>query len=226
MVCCCLCCPIFRCALGFCLLELCVSSYIWFHSFDHLVKTFEALQLKDILFSLFLSAWLITLLTSTVTLLAGERKKNAMFILPRIIQLTGLLICGFLWAALLCIYFTGGSARINAFIIDTYELIYGSEVLNADEAKLMYGSDGVNGKGYVDLSRKEMSNELHYYFLASIIIDFLLICYAGFALALTRKYQKEMERQYGPGSDGSAQRTHNFQPLAAPPPPYNPQYKA
>jgi len=37
------CCPIYRCALWFCAIEILVSFYLWFTMLDFVVKTFSVL---------------------------------------------------------------------------------------------------------------------------------------------------------------------------------------
>ncbi|KAI1714562.1 hypothetical protein DdX_08663 [Ditylenchus destructor] len=208
MVCCCLCCPIYRCALWLCLFEVFVSVIVWYNLLDFIVKTFEVLQLKDVLLFLFLSGWLVTLFTSTGTLMMAERKKNGEYVLPRIVQQTGLLICGFLCAIMLIIYFSGGAASINNVIISVFEFIALEQPLGKTE-------------------RREASDTLRYAFMLLILLDFFFICYMAFGLAVTRKYQKELERNY-PITVNTASRPYQagqFKPLSqaqpsAPPPPY------
>jgi len=209
MVCCCLCCPVyFSCALWLCLFEIFVSVLIWYNLLDFIVKTFEVLQLKDVLLFLFLSGWLVTLFTSTGTLMLAERKKNSEYVLPRLVQQSGLLICGFLCTILLIVYFTGGSAAINNALISVFEYVVLENPLTRDE-------------------RREAHDTLKYSFLALIILDFFFICYIAFGLAITRKYQKELERNY-PHNVGGGRSHQHFKPVSqnpsAPPPPHNPNY--
>uniref|UniRef100_A0A915DPL3 Uncharacterized protein n=1 Tax=Ditylenchus dipsaci TaxID=166011 RepID=A0A915DPL3_9BILA len=138
---------------------------------DFIVKTFEVLQLKDVLVFLVLSGWLVTLFTSTGTLILAERKKNSEYVLPRIVQQGGLLVIGFLGVVLLIFYFTGGSTSINNALISVYEYVVLENPLTKDE-------------------RKDVHDSLKYTFMLLIILDFFFICYTAFGLAITRKYQK------------------------------------
>jgi hypothetical protein len=199
MVCCCLCCPIFKCAVWFCVFEIITSFFVWYGALDFLFKTFDDLQLKDALLLVFLTAWLVTLVTSTGTLIAAERRKEPTFIWPRLIQLTGLLICGLLGALILFTYFSGGSSTINGWIISTYQSIFIEGEMSTEE-------------------KKAIQSELNLIAMCCVAVDFLYLCYFSVAMCVTWKYYKGMKREHP-----------HFRALSqneptAPPPPVNPHY--
>uniref|UniRef100_A0A1I8BCW5 MARVEL domain-containing protein n=1 Tax=Meloidogyne hapla TaxID=6305 RepID=A0A1I8BCW5_MELHA len=121
MACCFCCCPIFRCVLWFCAFELICTFICWFGELNNLFKLHTNIELRNIIILLIISGWLITLLVSTVSICLAKYKDEAQWILPRLVQQTGLLILGFLFALLLVFYFSGASQTINNIIISIYE---------------------------------------------------------------------------------------------------------
>jgi hypothetical protein len=54
--------------------------------------------------------------------MAAHKRKNASYVLPRMIQQIGLLISSIGFMILLICYFTGAGSRINGWVIWAYEV--------------------------------------------------------------------------------------------------------
>uniref|UniRef100_A0A914MUK0 Uncharacterized protein n=1 Tax=Meloidogyne incognita TaxID=6306 RepID=A0A914MUK0_MELIC len=201
MACCFCCCPIFRCVLWFCVFELICTIYCWYCELNNLFRMHTNIELNNIIILLIISGWLITLLVSTVSICLAKYKDDAQWILPRLVQQTGLLIFGFLIALLLVIYFSGASQTINNILISIYENLY-SENISIEE-------------------RQGIHEDLRFYFLILIPLTFFFICYIATALCATKKYYREMlfrNRPFQPVTQND--------PSAPPPqPPVNPYFK-
>ncbi|KAF7635890.1 hypothetical protein Mgra_00004607 [Meloidogyne graminicola] len=154
MACCFCCCPIFRCVLWFCFFELICTIYWWYCSLNNLLRIYTNIELKDIIFILFISGWLITLLVSTISICLAKYKNDSQWILPRLIQQTGLLIIGFLFVFILVIYFIGAYKIINNILINIYEYIYSENILFEE--------------------KQGIHEDLRLYFLISIPLTFFL----------------------------------------------------
>ncbi|CAK5088976.1 unnamed protein product [Meloidogyne enterolobii] len=172
MACCFCCCPIFRCVLWFCVFELVCTIYCWYCELNNLFRMHTNIELNNIIILLIISGWLITLIVSSVSICLAKYKDDAQWILPRLVQQTGLLIFGFLIALLLVIYFSGASQTINNILISIYENLY-SENISIEE-------------------RQGIHEDLRFYFLILIPLTFFFICYIATALCATKKYYREM----------------------------------
>uniref|UniRef100_A0A914C5T7 Uncharacterized protein n=1 Tax=Acrobeloides nanus TaxID=290746 RepID=A0A914C5T7_9BILA len=199
MVCCFCCCPVFKCAIWLCILEFVVSIYAWYTTFNLLILTFEDLQIKDVVVLLMLTGWLIALCSSSGALIAAQYKKKAHWVLPRLILQAGLLIIGFLVLFVEIAYFSGASQRINGWVIWIYESFL-DEPLTKEH-------------------RKEIHNELKNIALVLLMIVIAFIVYMALGLCATRKFQKDLERDYPQFRLVSGQA-----PSAPPQPPTNPNY--
>lgn len=202
MACCFCCCPIHRCVLWFCALELIFSMYWWYYELSEFIRTYSTVEMKDVLSLLILSGWLLTLCVSSFAVLLAHRKQDAQWVLPRLVQQSGLLILGFVSALLLVIYFAGAAQSINNLLISIYEKIYSDPI----------GRD----------LRQGYHEDLRFYALCAIPVCFGFICYMSSALCATKKYHRELQMLGG----RQFQRVNMHDPTAPPPqPPVNPHYK-
>lgn len=209
MACCFCCCPIYRCVLWFCALELICSVYFWYCELSELIRNSSnsSIMMKDVLFLILLSGWLITLITSSVSVVIAQRKREAQWVLPRLVQQSGLLILGFLLAMFLVIYFAGGANSINNILISIYESLY-SDQISRD-------------------ARPGVHEDLRFYFLLLILFNFLFICYISSALCATKKLYREMHAESVGGGRHGFQPVNQYDPNGPPPqPPVNPHYKS
>ncbi|CAD5227117.1 unnamed protein product [Bursaphelenchus xylophilus] len=205
MVCCCFCCPLYKCAFWLCCLELIVSVYCWYNIGGIILQTIHHFDLANAFLIFVLTFWIITLSTAFGMLIAAEKRKNASYVLPRLIQQIGLLTCGFVFGFLCIFYFTGGAEKINSWVFWFYRVFLDEEL---DKH-----------------AQKEVASELRFYGLLFILLDIFFIGYVAFGFCITRKYHKDMERQHGTGFAPVSQ-YEPANPSAPPPPPINPNYKA
>ncbi|KAL3090923.1 hypothetical protein niasHS_007298 [Heterodera schachtii] len=199
------CCPVFRCVLWFCAFEAILSLFWWYSLLSDLLRTFgnNSTQLRDVLLLLLLTGWLVTLCVSTVSLFIARNKRDYQYVWPRLVQLSGLLLLGFLFALLLVIYFAGAAHRINSWLISFHEFAF---------------SDPLDREG-----RQDAHELLRLYFVVLILLDFLFICYMALALCATKKYYKELRIEQ---TRGVFQRIGQNDPTAPSfQPPTNPNYK-
>ena len=78
-------------------------------------------ETKDGVIFFILTFWIVTLITATALIVASQRRKNASYVLPRLIQQAGLLIVGILTAFAITFYFFGSSSTINSYIMTLYK---------------------------------------------------------------------------------------------------------
>ncbi|CAD5221163.1 unnamed protein product [Bursaphelenchus okinawaensis] len=204
MVCCCFCCPMYKCAIWLCCFELIVSLYCWYNMSQVILRTIHHLDFGNAFMIFVMTFWIVTLFTAFGMLIAAHKKKNASYVLPRLIQQIGLLVCGFVFGFLCIFYFTGGAQKINGLVFWVYRVFLDEEL---------------------DVhAQKEVAAELRFYGLLFILLDIFFISYVSFGFCITRKYHKDMERQHGSGFAPVSQ-YEPANPTAPPPPPSNPNFK-
>ncbi|KAI6214116.1 hypothetical protein M3Y94_00230400 [Aphelenchoides besseyi] len=203
MVFCFCCCPVYRCALWGCMFELVVSLFCWYKILGIVLGTINHLDIKDGILIFILTFWIITLFTSFGMLVASHKRKNASYVLPRLIQQAGLLIISLLTGCLLFFYFFGGGNQvINGWLMTLYKFFLDNKVTAEDE--------------------REIGREVQIFALVAVPIDFFFICYFACGLFITKRYYNHMKSKYGSGFHPVSQ--NELEP-SAPQPSSNPYYK-
>uniref|UniRef100_A0AC34RAG1 Uncharacterized protein n=1 Tax=Panagrolaimus sp. JU765 TaxID=591449 RepID=A0AC34RAG1_9BILA len=198
MFCCCICCPAYKCALITATFELILGCYFWFDALNDVVKNYW--QLKDIIIFLFLTGWLVAAGTAFGTLIAAQRKKTPHCVWPRLVLLGGILITCGVFFLLVMLYFNGSSKTMNNIFLDIMEFFM--------------------QQNFTPEERKDLHGELHQLAYGFTALLFIFTCYTLFGFLATRKFYKDLLREY-----------RNFHPVAqgepsAPPlqPAFNPSY--
>ncbi|GMT25307.1 hypothetical protein PFISCL1PPCAC_16604, partial [Pristionchus fissidentatus] len=127
----CCCWPVHKCATILSVFDTLIVSIFAYNVFKHLVagQTYVSPRLLIKIYNdwmtavafLFCTGFLVCQVIGTVFIIMAPKKKIAHYCWPRLVLITGLLICGLIAVVVMGVYFSGKSAGMNNALISVYE---------------------------------------------------------------------------------------------------------
>ncbi|KAF8374321.1 hypothetical protein PRIPAC_80750 [Pristionchus pacificus] len=202
----CCCWPVHKCATILSVFDTLIVSVFFYNVLKNVAKGHtDSDRLSELIHNdwmtvaglMFCTAFLVCQLIGTVFICMAPKKKIAHYCWPRLVLITGLLICGVIALVVMCLYFSGKSLAMNNALFAVYEFFFDDKMSQAD--------------------RQHVSKDLKIYAGAFFALIIVFVLYTLFELLLLRKMYNELKK-------GEFHPVSTQEPSA--PPAFNPEFGA
>ncbi|GMS96555.1 hypothetical protein PENTCL1PPCAC_18730, partial [Pristionchus entomophagus] len=186
----CCCWPVHKCATILSLFDTLIVSAFAYNVFKNVMKGHTENQRKYIIFYrdwmticafIFCTAFLVCQLIGTVFIIMAPKKKIAHYCWPRLVLITGLLICGLITVIVMAIYFSGQSKAMNEALFSVYEFFFDDQLTQKE--------------------KHDLGKDLKYYAGAFFGLSIVFVLYTIFELLLLKKMYNDLKKgEYHPAA--------------------------
>ncbi|KAJ1346194.1 hypothetical protein KIN20_000924 [Parelaphostrongylus tenuis] len=170
LLCCCW--PVHKCVTLLSCFDTLIVAVFAYKSFNLLVNTIYEPHWTTIVSFLFFLSFFTCQLTATIYIILAHRRNLAHYCYPRLVLITGLIVCSVIACAVTIFYLNGSQTTLNNFIFRLCEYFFGE---------------------IDDRERAELKSELKIYAGAFLALGMTFCVYSIIELLLTHKFYKSLK---------------------------------
>ncbi|RCN37665.1 hypothetical protein ANCCAN_16415 [Ancylostoma caninum] len=170
LLCCCW--PVHKCVTVLSCFDTLIVTIFAYKSFNVLTDTIHDPHWSTIFSFLFFLCFAACQLIATIFIILAHKRNIAHYCYPRLVLITGLIVCSAIACIVMLIYFGGAQSSMNNFFFRMYEYFF---------------------EKVDDIEKAELKSELKLYAAGFLALALTFCIYSIFELFLTRKFYQSLD---------------------------------